>query len=49
MFDFTEKNVLVSGGTSGINLGIAESFANAGANVFVFRGIKTRLMRRLIF
>lgn len=36
MFDFSGKNVLVSGGTNGINLGIAESFAKAGANLFVF-------------
>ncbi len=36
MFDFSGKTVLVSGGTSGINLGIAESFAKAGANLFVF-------------
>lgn len=36
MFDFSGKNVLVAGGTNGINLGIAESFAKAGANLFVF-------------
>ncbi|MEO9611853.1 MAG: SDR family oxidoreductase [Nitratireductor sp.] len=36
MFDFSNKSVLVAGGTSGINLGIAESFAAAGAGVFVF-------------
>ena len=34
-FDFTGKRVLVFGGTSGINLGIARSFASAGANVSV--------------
>ena len=32
----TAQNVLISGGTSGINLGIAEVFAAAGANVSVF-------------
>ena len=35
-FDFSGKNVLVSGGTNGINLGVAQCFARAGANVFVF-------------
>lgn len=35
MFDYNGKTVFVSGGTSGINLGIALGFADAGANVFV--------------
>ncbi|MEO1001109.1 MAG: SDR family NAD(P)-dependent oxidoreductase, partial [Pseudomonadota bacterium] len=34
-FDFSGANVLVFGGTSGINLGIAEEFAKAGANLGV--------------
>lgn len=34
-FDFGGKQVFVFGGTSGINLGIAESFAAAGADVAV--------------
>ncbi len=34
-FDFRGKNVFVFGGTSGINLGIAESFVAAGAQVGV--------------
>ena len=33
MFDFREKSVLVSGGTSGIGRAIAEAFSQAGANV----------------
>ena len=35
MFDYENKNVVVVGGTSGINLGIALSFAKSGANVVV--------------
>ncbi len=35
MFTYKDKNVVVVGGTSGINLGIAISFAKAGANVAV--------------
>jgi NAD(P)-dependent dehydrogenase (short-subunit alcohol dehydrogenase family) len=34
-FDFTGKQVFVFGGTSGINLGIARCFAEAGASVAV--------------
>jgi len=34
-FDFTGRTVFVAGGTSGINLGIAEAFAQAGARVAV--------------
>ena len=34
-FDFSGKNVFVFGGTSGINLGIAETFAAAGARLGV--------------
>jgi len=33
---FDDKHVLVAGGTSGINLGIAKGFAGAGAKVSVF-------------
>ncbi|TXH04786.1 MAG: SDR family oxidoreductase [Nevskiaceae bacterium] len=35
VFNFTGKTVFVSGGTSGINLGIAQAFARAGARVAV--------------
>ena len=34
-FDFSGKNVFVFGGTSGINLGIAEAFVAAGARIGV--------------
>jgi len=33
---FTDKHVLVAGGTSGINLGIAKGFAKAGGKLSVF-------------
>lgn len=36
MVSFAGKTVCVSGGTSGINFGIAKYFAQAGAKVFVF-------------
>lgn len=36
MVDFSGKVIAVSGGTSGINLGIARHFARRGARVFVF-------------
>jgi len=34
-FDFTGRHVFVAGGTSGINLGIAEGFATRGARLTV--------------
>lgn len=34
-FDYSGKTVFVAGGTSGINLGVAEAFARAGAKVAV--------------
>ena len=34
MFDYSGKTIFVSGGTSGINLGIARAFGRANANVF---------------
>lgn len=34
-FDYKGKTVFISGGTSGINLGIATAFGEAGARVFV--------------
>jgi NAD(P)-dependent dehydrogenase (short-subunit alcohol dehydrogenase family) len=34
-FDFTDKHVFIFGGTSGINLGIARCFAEAGAHLAV--------------
>ena len=35
VLDYSDKNVFVAGGTSGINFGIAEGFARAGARVAV--------------
>jgi len=42
-FDYSGKNIFVSGGTSGINLGIALAFARANANVFVISRSKDKV------
>jgi len=42
-FDFAGKTVFVAGGTSGINLGIAEAFAAAGAKLSVVGRSQERL------
>jgi NAD(P)-dependent dehydrogenase (short-subunit alcohol dehydrogenase family) len=42
-FDFTNRNVFVAGGTSGINLGIAEAFAEAGARLAVMSRSQPRV------
>jgi NAD(P)-dependent dehydrogenase (short-subunit alcohol dehydrogenase family) len=42
-FDFTGKTVFVAGGTSGINLGIAEAFAKAGAKLAVVSRSQNRI------
>ena len=34
-FDFSGRHVFVAGGSSGINLGIADAFARAGARLAV--------------
>jgi len=33
--DFTDKNVVITGGTTGIGFATAKAFINAGANVFI--------------
>lgn len=43
VFDFSGKTVAVFGGTSGINLGIAEAFAEAGARVAVVSRSKDKV------
>lgn len=42
-FDFTNRTVFVAGGTSGINLGIAEAFADAGARLAVISRSQARV------
>ena len=42
-FDFTNRHVFVAGGTSGINLGIAEAFAEAGAKLAVMSRSQERV------
>src|SRR5471032_746456 len=42
-FDFSGRSVFVAGGTNGINLGIAEAFASAGAKVAVLGRSPERL------
>jgi NAD(P)-dependent dehydrogenase (short-subunit alcohol dehydrogenase family) len=46
-FDFTDRAVFVAGGTSGINLGIAEAFAAAGAKIAVIGRSQERLDQAL--
>jgi NAD(P)-dependent dehydrogenase (short-subunit alcohol dehydrogenase family) len=49
-FDFKDRCVFVAGGTSGINLGIAEAFAEAGAKTAVMSRSQARVdeaVRRL--
>ena len=42
-FDFTDSVVFVAGGTNGINLGIAEAFAEAGARLAVISRSRERV------
>ena len=42
-FDFKSSTVFVAGGTSGINLGIAEAFAEAGAKLAVMSRSQQRV------
>ena len=35
IMDFTNKNVIINGGTTGIGLATAKAFINAGANVWI--------------
>lgn len=42
-FDFANRTVFIAGGTSGINLGIAEAFAEAGAQLAVVSRSRDRV------
>jgi NAD(P)-dependent dehydrogenase (short-subunit alcohol dehydrogenase family) len=43
IFDFTGQTVFVAGGSSGINLGIADAFARHGANVAIMSRSQERI------
>jgi NAD(P)-dependent dehydrogenase (short-subunit alcohol dehydrogenase family) len=43
IFDFTGRTVFVAGGSSGINLGIADAFARHGANVAIMSRSQERI------
>lgn len=42
-FDFTDRHVFVSGGSSGINLGIADAFARRGAKLSIMSRSRERI------
>jgi len=42
-FDFTDRTVFIAGGTNGINLGIAEAFAEVGARIAVISRAQERV------
>ena len=43
--DFSNKNVLVFGGSKGIGLGVVKSFSERGANVFYASRSKNKLKK----
>ena len=45
---YQDCNVFVAGGTSGINLGIAQAFSRAGARVAVFSRNPERVDRKSV-
>src|SRR5437764_12706882 len=47
-FDFTGRTVFVAGGSSGINLGIADAFARHGANVAILSRSQERIATALV-
>ena len=47
-YDFSGRHVFVSGGTRGINLGIAEAYAQAGAAVSVLKSLSSEELNEFI-
>ena len=47
--DFSNKNVLVFGGSKGIGLGVVKSFSERGANVFYASRSKNKLKKQHSF